>query len=107
MSRTEAKEKLNDFLLYEADLDRATKEALSRQRVLLDPDTVVVGQTGFLCPLKQSGLLYTARDDLQKIVPHKRIVAVRIGGPREDSHKHYAERLRKEQNGTDKFLVET
>ena len=107
MSRTEAKEKLNDFLLYEAGLDRATKEALSRQRVLLDPDTVVVGQTGFLCPLKQSGLLYTARDDLQKIVPHKRIVAVRIGGPREDSHKHYAERLRKEQNGTDKFLVET
>jgi len=106
LSRKEAKDKLNDFLLYESDLEQATKEALHRQRIFLDPDTVVLGETGFLCPLKQSESLYLVRDILQKVVPHQRIVAVRIGSHREASHAIYAEQLRKEQNGKDKFLLE-
>jgi len=107
LSRKEAKEKLNDFLLYESSLDQETKEALHKQRIFLAPDTVVVGQTGFLCPAKQSEVLYPVRDGLQKIVPHKRIVAVRIGSPRDQSQRIYAKQLRREQNGKDKFLIET
>jgi len=105
LSQKEAKEKLNDFLLYESDLEQATKEALHKQRIFLDPETVVVGQTGFLSPLKQSELLYLVRDNLQKIIPHKRIAEVRIGSPREASQEIYAEQLRIEQNGRGKFLL--
>lgn len=107
LSRREAKEELNDFLLYESELDHQTKEALHRQRLLLDPNTTILGQTGFLCPLKQSESLYSARDYLQRAFPGKNIAAVRIGSPREDAHKTYADHLRKEQDGREKFLLET
>jgi len=107
LSRKEAKEKLNDFLLYESDLDRETKEALHKQRIFLDTDTVVVGETGFLRPQKQSGLLYLVRDSLQKTILRKRIVAVRSGSLRHGPYTIYVEQLRKEQNGRDKFLLET
>lgn len=106
LSRKEAKEKLNDFLLYESSLHRETKEALHKQRIFLDPATVVVGQTGFLGPSKNSELFCLVRDHLQKLIPHKRIVAVCIGSPRDESQKIYAEQLRKKQIGSDKFLLE-
>lgn len=107
LSRKEAKERLNDFLLSEAGLDQATRDALRKQRTFLDPDTSVIGQTGFLCPLKHSESLYLLRDKLQQITPHKRIAAVRIGMTREESQKIYAGKLRREQNGRDSFLLET
>lgn len=106
LSWKEAKERLNDFLLSAPGLDRATRDALGKQRTFLDPDTAVVGQTGFLCPLKHSESLYLLRDNLQQITPHKRIAAVRIGITREESHRIYAGELRKEQNGKDSFLLE-
>jgi len=106
LSRKEAKEKLNDFLLYESGLNRKTKEALHKRRIFLDSDTVVVGQTGFLEPMKNSELLYAARDGLQKAIPHRRIVAVRIGVPRDKLQRIYAEKLRRWQNSRDKFLLE-
>ncbi|GAH56921.1 unnamed protein product, partial [marine sediment metagenome] len=106
LSRKEAKEKLNDFLLYEASLDQETKETLGKQRIFLDSNTVVVGQTGFLEPAKNSDLLYTARNSLQKAIPHRRIVAVRIGSPRNELQRIYAARLRRRQNGRNKFLLE-
>lgn len=106
LSRKEAKEKLNDFLLYESSLHRETKEALHQQRIFLAPDTVMVGQTGFLAPSKGSELLYRVRDRLQKVIPYKRIVAVRIGSLRDKSQKIYAEQLRRRQNSRDKFLLE-
>lgn len=106
LSRKEAKEKLNDFLLYESGLDLETKETLSKQRIFLDSGTVVVGQTGFLNPSKNSELLYAARDSLQKAIPHRRIVAVRIGVPRDELQRIYAAKLRRRQNGRDKFLLE-
>jgi glycosyltransferase involved in cell wall biosynthesis len=107
LSRKEAKEKLNDFLLYESDFDRETKETLYKQRTFIDPNTVVIGQTGFLCPSKRSELLYTIRDRLQKLIPHKRITAVRIGSSRDEFQKTYAEQLRRKYNDGDKFLLET
>jgi len=106
LSRKEAKEKLNDFLLYESGLARKTKEALHKRRIFLDSDTVVVGQTGFLEPAKNSEFLYVARDNLQKAIPQRRIIAVRIGAPRDEVQKIYAEKLRRWQNGRNKFLLQ-
>jgi len=103
----EARDKLNEFLLYESELDLETKEALHKQRIFLDPDTLVIGETGFLWPGKQSELLYTVRDSLHKTVPHKKIVAVCIGISRETPDAIYAKQLRRQQNGKDKFLLET
>jgi len=107
LSRQEAKEKLHDFLLYESDLDQATKEALHKQRIFLDPDTVVIGESGFLRPDKQSELLFLARDNLQKTIIRKRIAAVRIGSLRDNTNTIYVEQLRRKQNGKDKLLLQT
>ena len=105
LSRREAKEKFNDFLLYESSLDRQTKETLYKQRIFLDPETVVIGQTGFLSPSKGSALLYTVRDRLQKTMPNKRVAAVRIGVPRDKSQEIYAEQLQRAQNGKPNFVL--
>lgn len=105
LSRKEAREKLNDYLLYDSNLDQDTRELLFRQRLFLDPNTFVIGQTGFLSPAKGSELLYITRDSLQKAVPNKRIAAVRIGSPRDKSQEMYAERLQRTQNGKSSFLL--
>ncbi len=105
-SRAEAKLRLNDFLLSETRLDPETKQALRRERTLLDDNTAIIGQTGFLCPLKQSELLFRAGDDLQRLVPSRRVVAMRIGSPRDEAHKRYARRLRRQHNNRDNFLLE-
>lgn len=107
LSRKEAKEKFNDFLLYDSELDRGTKEILHRERLFLDRGTTIIGQAGFLSPSKNSELLYTVRDRLQKLIPKQRIVAVRIGTPRDEIQKIYAERLRKKHVHRDKFLLKT
>ncbi|MBT4511336.1 MAG: hypothetical protein HOC20_03885 [Chloroflexi bacterium] len=107
LSREEAKEKLHDFLLYEADIDQETKEKLHTQRTFLDPNTVVLGQTGFLCQFKQSESLYLMKDNLQKMIPNKNIVAVRIGSARDDHQKQYAQNLREQRVDSNKYLIET
>ncbi|NQT73847.1 MAG: hypothetical protein HQ553_13950 [Chloroflexi bacterium] len=107
MRRKEAREKLHDFLLYESDLDQSTKKFLHEHHTLLDPDAIIVGQTGFLCPSKFSESLYFARDNLQGLIPNKRIVAMRIGTAREESQKAYTNQLRAAFNDTDSFLLET
>ncbi len=107
LSRSEAKEKLNDFLLYESDLDQATKENLYRQGIFLDRKAVIAGQTGFVCPHKQSESLYIVRDQLQRMLPHKRLVAVRIGSSRDNAQKTYANTLFDAQDGESKFFLET
>jgi hypothetical protein len=104
LSRQEAKEALNAFLLYESELDRETKEVLYRQRVFLDPENVILGQTGFLHPIKGSEHLYLARDELQKLIPDRRIVAVRIGIPRRQEDIGHASELRGKQTGEDQFF---
>ncbi len=107
LSRREAKTALNAFLLYESELDWETKEALQKQQIFLDPDTVILGQTGFLHPIKGSEYLYPARDELQKLMPDRRIVAVRIGIPRRQEDSGHASELRLQQNGVDRFLLNT
>lgn len=107
LSRQEAKSALNAFLLYESELDQETKEALHRQRIFLDPETIIIGQTGFLHPIKGSEHLYPARDELQKLIPDRRIVAVRIGVPRRQEDIGHASEMRSIQNGRDKFLLKT
>ena len=107
LSRREAKEKLNDFLLFDSNLDLQTKEALHQQRIFLSPGTFVLGQTGFLSPAKGSELLYTARDILQEVISNKRIVAVRIGSARDELQRTYAAKLRSQQEDRPNFLIET
>jgi len=107
LSRREAKQQLRDFLLAQSDLAEESKRELKRQQsIFLDPDTFIIGETGFLCPAKQSELLYTVRDSLQSLAPGRKIVAVRIGSPRDEVQRCYAKRLREMQNNTDKFLFE-
>lgn len=106
LSRKEAKEKLNDYLLYESDLNVKTKKALYQQRIFTDPDTVVLGQTGFLAHSKDTKFLYYSRDSLQQYLPDKRIVAVRIDTAREESQKIYADKLLRMCNDEDKFLCD-
>ncbi len=107
LTRREARQKLHDFLMYESDLDQATKESLHNQRILLNRDNFIIGETGFLCPGKQSEFLYLLRDVLTGLLPGRKIIALRIGAPRDSFQMGYATKLRQEQNGTDKFLVET
>ena len=105
LTRREAKEKLNDYLLYDSDLNFKTKKQLHRQSILLDTDTVIIGQTGFLSPAKGSELLYSVRDSLDKIVPQKRIAALRIGTPRDKCQEEYAARLQMAQDGKPNYLL--
>lgn len=107
MSRKDVKEKFNDFLLYKSSLDQETKELLHQQRIFLDPDTIVIGQTGFLSPGEGSELLYSVRDSLQEEIPHKRIAAVRIGVSRDRPQEIYTKRLQRVQKGRLNFRLET
>ena len=105
LTRREAKEKLNEYLLLDSSLDLEAKRALHKERVLSDPNTAVIGQTGFLSPAKGSELLFSTRDMLQEIMPQKRIAAVRIGYSRDEIQQAYAEKLRDSQKGKPGFIL--
>lgn len=105
LTRGEARQKLNDYLLFDSDLDHATKGELHRQAILTDPETAVVGQTGFLSPSKGSQLLYAVRGSLQAAIPQRRIAAIRIGKPRDRIQEAYAERLARLGDGRPNFLL--
>jgi hypothetical protein len=104
LSRKEAREQLNDYLLYESNLDSVTKDLLHKQQVLLDPRVVLLGQTGFLCPQKGSELLYKVRNNLQIAIPSRRIISLRIGESRDEIQRKYAEQLR--NNNMSNILIE-
>jgi len=107
LNRKEARVKLCDFLLNESELDQNTKEVLMRNRIFTDPDAVLLGQTGFLCQHKNSEALYSVRDNLQKLVPDHRIVAIRIGTAKDKYQKTYAKQLKSGLNSPDTILLET
>ncbi|MDD5095586.1 MAG: hypothetical protein PHV74_14600 [Dehalococcoidia bacterium] len=107
LSRIEARKRLSDFLLHESDLDENTRENLRHTGILSDQDCFIIGQAGFLCPSKQSEFLYQLRDTLQQLVPQKRILALRIGAPRDSSQRTYAQQLRLQTNNRDNFLLES
>jgi len=106
MSRREAKEKFNDYLLDESGLDLKTKEILRSKRIFLDSHVIVLGQTGFLAPLKGAETLYSVRNHLQRLVPQQRVVALLIGTSRDESQKIYADKLRVEQLDENCFLLD-
>jgi len=106
LNRREAKERFNDFLLYESNLKKTIKEDLQKRNVFLDPKTVIIGQTGFLSPAKQSEMLYIVRGELQKLTPDRRIVAVRVGCSRDRSQEIYAESLIKCHRDSNEFLLD-
>jgi hypothetical protein len=107
LSRREAKARLDDYLIYESDVDLQVKEKLHRQRIFLDPRFIVIGQSGFLTPAKGSEQLYVVRKNLQKMLRKQRIAAVRIGAARDDTQRLYARKLRRKSDGRPEYLVET
>jgi len=107
LSRQEAKKRLHEYLVYDSSLDASSKMALHRGRILLDSETFVIGETGFLCPGKQSELLYFVRDLVQLSMPDSRIAALRIGAVREPIQREYAHYLRTKTDDSNKFLLET
>jgi hypothetical protein len=106
LTHREARERLNDYLLSDSGLDNNTKESLHRQRILTDPNTVVMGQTGFFSPSKGSDALFAVRDALQEVIPRKRIAAVRIGRSIDGPQRAHAERLRASQDGKCGFVAD-
>ncbi len=106
LSRREAKEAFNTFLLDESELDTETREVLHKERIFLDPDTVVLGQTGFLHPIKGSEHIYITGEKLQKLLPQRRIVVIRIGKPRLPEYEPHVVEIRKQRNNKDRFLFE-
>jgi glycosyltransferase involved in cell wall biosynthesis len=106
MGRLEAKQCLNDYLLYDSDLDNATKAALYNHCVFTDPDKVIIGQAGFLDPAKQSEVLFLLRNKLENRLPKVETVAVRIGSIREESQKVYAQKLRRQHDAKKQFLLD-
>ena len=106
LSRADAKKRLHDYLLDESGLDEATRRALDEERIFTDANTIIIGQTGFLHPIKGSEYLFPARDRLQQLLPDQRVVALRIGEARQAQHRKHATELRQTQNLIDKFLLE-
>lgn len=107
LSRREAKNILRDFLLYDSDIPDITKEGIRKSGLFKDNQTTIIGQTGFLCPNKQSESLYSIRKHLQKTLPERRIAAVRIGAPRDHIQQQYARKLRDHQRTEGNFFLET
>ncbi len=110
MSKAEAKGKIHEYLVGESGLDRTAKNNLKHERVLLDPETVIIGSTGFITTNKGIELLYQVRDALQQMLPKRRIAAVYVGFLREAGRgvdSKYAAGLRARYNGAGQFFLET
>ena len=110
MSKPEAKARIHEYLVDESGLDNAIKDNLRQQRVFLDPDTFIIGGTGFITANKGIELLYDARDALQNSLPGKKIAAVYAGFLREPDSRvdsTCAEESRIRYNGERQFFLET
>ncbi|MFC1848261.1 hypothetical protein ACFLXV_02995 [Chloroflexota bacterium] len=110
MNKMEAKARVHEYLMNVKELDEASKRRLIQQRVLLDPDTVVLGGTGFVTASKGMELLYQTRDILQQMLPRDRIAAMYVGFLREpdnDLDRKCAVGLRDVNSDDGKFFVET
>jgi len=110
MSRAEAKARIHDYLVGESGLNQASKDNLRQQRVLLDPETVVMGGAGFVTAHKGIGLLYHARNTLRQLLPRRKIAAVYVGILRQVDNVNDSEcaaELRTSYNGAGEFFLET
>jgi len=110
MSRAEAKARIHGYLIGESGLDEASKGNLRQQRVFLDPDTMIIGGAGFIHASKGADLIYQARNELQQMLPRKKIAAVYVGFLRQvdiSRDREYAAELRANHNSADEFFLET
>ncbi len=107
MSRQEARSRLHEYLVKESDLNVESKKALCRNNILTDPDSFIIGECGFLCPGKQSGLMYSVRDRLADKAQQRKVIALRIGAARNADQVEYVTELLQEANGVDKLLLQT
>jgi len=109
MSKNKTKRKIYEFLVEKSDLKKEQKTELKRENIFFDPNVLLIGNSGFVSPDKNTERLFLMRDLLQKFIPDKKIVAIYVGTPREKSKKKlkYALKLRKLHNGINKFFLET
>jgi len=110
MSKPEAKARIHEYLVDESGLDKPSKDNLRQQRVFLDPDTIIIGATGFITASKGTELLYHARNVLQQVLPKHKIAAVYAGLLREvDSSvdSEFAAESKAKHNGVGQFFLET
>ena len=110
MSKLEAKARIHRYLVDESGLDQPMKKNLEQERVLLDPDTVIIGGTGFITASKGTELLYHAQNVLQQMLPEHKIVAVYVGKLREVDNNidgKLAAELKTKYNGVGHFFLDT
>ena len=109
MSKIEARRKIHQFLIEKSNLEEEKKIELKKENIFLDPDALLIGNSGFVSPNKNTEKLFLMRDFLQKSTPDKKIVAIYVGTQREKNKKelNYSIKLRKLHNGIDKFFLET
>jgi glycosyltransferase involved in cell wall biosynthesis len=97
MCRMEAKAAMHSYLVNKSDLDEGNKAVLRSERVLLDPDTVVIGGAGFITHSKGIQTLFSACQLLRDALPEAKIAAVYAGRLREPDSRpdsRYASKLR-------------
>jgi len=97
-------------LLGSSQLDQASKEKLRQERIFLEPETVVMGNAGFISPSKGTDMLYHAHEVLQQMLPGRKIAAVRVGFLREPDNSidsACAAELRARRNRPGQFFLET
>jgi len=110
LSKAEAKARLHDYMLSELGLDVAIRERLRQERVLLDPDVSVIGGTGFVTASKGTGFINIACDQLQRMLPGKKIAALYVGHLREPDNatdREWADGAKAVFNGPGQFFFET
>ncbi len=109
MSKAEARAKIHEYLVDQSGLDKLSKDNLRQQRVFLDPDTVIIGGTGFITASKGTELLYHVHNVLQQVLPEHKIAAVYTGLLREVDNSvdsEFAGELKAKHNGVGQFFME-
>lgn len=110
MTRQEAKAMIHEYLESDSTLDQARKHNLRQQRILLDPNAVVIGGAGFVTANKGIELLYHVRDVLQQMLPESNIAAIYVGFLREPDNSvdgSRAAELKSRYDGAGKFFLDT
>jgi hypothetical protein len=109
VSRAEAKAMVHEYLACESRLDQASKDSLRQQGVFLDPDTAVIGGTGFISASKGIEPLFHTCNAVQQMLPRRKIAAVYVGFLRQvnSTDSRCAAELRAKYNGTGEFFLET
>ena len=72
MSKIEARRKIHQFLIEKSNLEEEKKIELKKENIFLDPDALLIGNSGFVSPNKNTEKLFLMRDLLQKSIPHKK-----------------------------------